>query len=474
MKNILIISITTLLFTFIPMKASITLPALIADNMVLQQNQKVAIWGWTTLNDEKIKVCGSWNDDSISVVSKEGKWKVFLQTPKFGGPYTVCIKGIESKTIQNVMIGEVWLASGQSNMAMTVDSMNKNIRGVTNRIQKIAEANYPTIRMFTVQHKLDSIPQDNCEGDWQICNPENVRKFSATAYFFAKTLVDSMHVPVGIINSSWGGSEAESWLKKELITNNERLYKGYKKLIGKKLAATAPGLKYNAMIYPLENYVIKGAIWYQGERNKPNANVYTELMTNLITSWRAARYTDFPFYLVQIVPLSQKNISTTFLRDAQRQILTVAKTGMVVTSDFSDITNLHPPQKEEVGRRLALWALSKDYGKKLVCSGPLYKSMKVKGSKIIVSFDYAQGGLMVKGGTLNNFEIAGNDHLYLKAEAEIIGSKVLVFSNKIKEPVAVRYAFSDDAQSQIYNKAGLPASIFRTDTLSCSASTKNN
>jgi sialate O-acetylesterase len=369
-------------------------------------------------------------------------------------------------TIHNVMIGEVWLASGQSNMAMTVDSINKNIRGVTNYKQKIAEANFTSIRMFTVQHKLDSIPQEDCSGKWQVCNPDNVRKFSATGYFFAKTLVDSLNIPVGIIHSSWGGSEVESWMKKELVTENKRLYEGYKNLIGNKIASTPPGLKYNAMIYPLENYTIKGVVWYQGERNKPNASVYTELMTQLITSWRNSRGYEFPFYLVQIVPYTQRNVSSTYLRDAQRQILFLSKTGMVVTSDFSELNNLHPPQKEEVGRRLALWALAKDYGKNIVCSGPLYKSMKIKDNTIEIEFDYAQGGLMVKNGTLNNFEIAGKDHIYVPAVAKIKGSTVIAYSDNIKKPVAVRYAFSDNIQSHIINQSGLPASIFRTDTIS--------
>lgn len=454
------------LFAFNITKAGITLPSIIGDNMVLQQNQKIAIWGWTSEEDEVIKVCGSWNNDTVSITSNLGKWKILLQTPKCGGPYSLCIKGHEKITIQNVMIGEVWLASGQSNMAMTVDSTNKNISGVTNYKQKIAEANYPSLRMFTVQHKLDSIPQENCSGKWQVCNPDNVRKFSATGYFFAKTLVDSLNIPIGIIHSSWGGSEAESWMKKELVTENKQLYNGYKKLIGNKIVSTPPGLKYNAMIYPLENYIIKGAIWYQGERNKPNASDYTELMTKLITSWRNSRGYEFPFYLVQIVPLAQRNVASTYLRDAQRQILSLPKTGMVVTSDFSELSNLHPPQKEEVGRRLALWALAKDYGKNIIYSGPLYKSMKVKDNTIEIQFDYAQGGLMVKGGMLDNFEIAGKNHIYVPAVAKIKGSTVMVYSDNIKNPVAVRYAFTDNVQSHIINQAGLPASIFRTDTIS--------
>ena len=469
-----IFSIIAIFLTYNSLKATITLPSLITNNMVLQQNKSVTIWGWTTILDETINVNGSWSPDTVSVQAVAGKWKVQIQTPSFGGPYTFCIKGHETKTIQNVMIGEVWLAAGQSNMAYTISMLGKSDLGVDFYNQILANANNPKIRMFNVGKNATTLPQDNCVGNWAVCSTSTVDNFSAVGYFFAKSLYDSLSVPVGIINSSWGGSDAESWVKGDLVTQNERLYNAYKKLVGSGWDTIPPGQKYNGMIYPTDNYNIKGAIWYQGERNKKFASTYTELMTNLISNWRLNRGYEFPFYIVQISPLTDGDGATANLRDAQRQILSVPKTGLVVTGDFSDLTLLHPPQKEEVGRRLALWALAKDYGKDIVCSGPLYKSMSIDGNKINIQFDYAEGGLNTKGLDLNNFEIAGENHFYEHADAVINNNSVIVSNERITNPIAVRFAYSDNAQTHLYNNSGLPASIFRTDTLSYSGPPINN
>lgn len=447
------------LLFFNSIQAKIILPSLITDNMVLQQNQTITIWGWTTETIEKISVCGSWNNDTISTKAFEGKWKVQMHTPSYGGPYTLCIKGHVTKMIQNVMIGEVWLASGQSNMEMPVDSISKGFRGVIDYKIKIAAANFPNIRMFTVSKQTADYPQNNCDGEWQVCNPQTVKRFSAVAYFFAKTLCDNMNVPVGIISSSWGGTNAVTWIKNdELIEQNKRT----KQNSGK--CPVDPGSLYNSMIYPCKNYTIKGVIWYQGESNKRNVATYTGLMTKLITGWRADWGIEFPFYFTQIAPFtSNDGISSVPVREAQLKTLSVPKTGMAVTSDIGDLDHIHPKQKEEVGRRLAIWALAKDYGKMIVYSGPLYKTMIMDGKSMIIKFDYVESGLLVKGKTLTNFEIAGKDHVFIPAVAKIKGDFVEVYNDKIDLPVAVRFAFSDKAQPNLYNKAGLPASAFRTD-----------
>lgn len=452
---VLISFIFTLLFG---LKAEIILPTLISDNMVLQQKQTVTIWGRSTIKDETLKVNGSWCKDSVTVTVKNYCWKTQLRTPGFGGPYTICIRGHETKRINNVMIGEVWLAGGQSNMEMPVDSTGKGFRGVINFREKIAGANYPGIRMFTVPKVTSTSLKDSCGGSWVVCSPQIVGKFSAAGYFFAKALYDSLNVPIGILHASWGGTNAETWVRKEVLTENCKF--------SKPGLAKDAGTRYNAMIYPVQNYTIKGVIWYQGESNKIRAAEYRDLMETLITSWRKEWKADFPFYFTQIVPFIVSGKNTELLREAQLKTLSVPKTGMVVTSDFSDLNHIHPRQKEEVGRRLALWALAKDYGKKINCSGPLYKSMSIQGNKIIIHFDYAESGLKTKGNNeLKYFQIAGKDHNYIPAVAVIKGNTVEVFNEQISDPVAVRLAFTDKEIGNLFNNAGLPASIFRTDTI---------
>jgi len=458
MKTRILVLIFFIFSAHVSLNADIILPSLISDNMVLQQNQLVTIWGKSTIKDETLKVIGSWCKDSATVSVKNHMWKTQLRTPGYGGPFTICIKGHETKRINNVMIGEVWLASGQSNMEMPVDSTGKGFRGVINFREKIAGASFPEIRMFTVPKVASTTLQDSCGGFWSVCSPQTVRKFSATGYFFAKTLHDSLNIPIGIIHASWGGTNAETWVRKEVLTKKGRFS-------NPELTKDA-GTRYNAMIYPVQNYTIKGVIWYQGEANKIRATEYRDLMETLITSWRKEWKSDFPFYFTQIVPFIRKDKDTELLREAQFQTLSVPKTGMVVTSDFSDLNHIHPRQKEEVGRRLALWALAKDYGKKIICSGPLYKSMTIKGNKIILYFDYAESGLKTKDGTdLKFFQIAGKNHNFLPAVAVIKGNTLEVFNEQISYPVAVRLAFTDKEISNLFNNAGLPASIFRTDMI---------
>ncbi len=464
MKRTLIVLIAVALLGIFPVQARIILPSVIADNMVLQQNQKVTIWGWSTIPNEKINVTGSWNNQTVAVNADATRWKVQLQTTTYGGPYTITIAGSETVTIHNVMLGEVWLASGQSNMEMCVDSVSKGFAGVLNREQEIASANLPQIRMFTVLKQTSDNPQDKCEGEWQVCTPENVKLFSATAYFFAKNLHQSLHVPIGIISTSWGGTNAETWVRKELITENAVLSESVKTLKKNTYWPVAPGSIYNAMLHPLQNYTIKGAIWYQGEANRKNASTYKQLMTTLITSWRAGWGYDFPFYYTQIAPYRyHDDANGALIPEAQLQTLVVPQTGMAVTNDIGNLGNIHPKNKQEVGRRLALWALANDYHQNIAFSGPLYTSKTIEGKTIVLHFDHTQGGLMAKGKTLTDFYISGADHVFMPAVAKIKGETVIVFNKNIKIPAAVRFAFSDTAQPNLYNGAGLPASCFRTD-----------
>ena len=442
--------------------AKIWLPTILSDNMVLQQQSEATIWGWTSSTAETITVTGSWNNEKVTVKANQGTWSVSLPTPVAGGPYTVIVEGHEKIILENVLIGEVWLCSGQSNMAWTAD------RGILNPKEEIAKANYPNIRFFQVLRNKSATPQDNLLGDWKECTPETMRKFSAVAYLFGRRLHQDLSIPIGLVNSSWGGTPVEPWIPQELIEADTELQNATSKLTRNAGRPSDPGVAYNAMIYPIEKFNIAGAIWYQGESNRANPLSYYKSFPLLIQAWRTAWHKDFPFYYVQIAPYnykSEQNISAAIVRDAQlHTMLTVANTGMVVTNDVGDLTNIHPKNKQEVGKRLALWALAKTYGvKDLVFSGPIYKSMEIEKNKIKLSFNYAENGLMQKGKLLNEFFIAGADQKFFAASAKIKGNTVVVSSKQVKHPVAVRFAFSDTALPNLFNQAGLPASAFRTD-----------
>jgi len=461
--------------------ADVRLPAVIDSNMVMQRQTDAAIWGWADPG-EKIDVGASWQSFPIkpTTADKDGKWKVSIKTPDAGGPYKIIIKGKNTVELENILIGEVWIASGQSNMEMPLAKASNAYTGIKDSAEEIAAANYPEIRLFQVGNfsskephddlgpgiSMYGIPESDCK--WKACTPETIPMFSSTAYFFARKLHQELGVPVGIIDSSWGGTSAEVWTP---AAGLEKL--GYKNEL--KQAADSPQNPrgkiptrlYNGMIHPLRNFTIKGAIWYQGEGNSGRADKYRDLMATMINQWRAAFGNEFPFYFVQISPFTYPgNTNSAFLREAQLEtMLSVAKTGMAVTMDIANLTDIHPKNKQELGRRLALWALAKDYGKKdTVYSGPIYKSMKVEGDKIRLSFDYTGPGLKTRDGKeITHLTIAGADKKFVEAKGVIEGDTVVVSSEAAKNPVAVRYGWSNTAMPNLANKAGLPASSFRTD-----------
>lgn len=442
--------------------AEIWLPTIISDNMVLQQNSNANIWGWTTVPSEKITVIGSWNDKEITVEAFQGIWSLQLPTPVAGGSYTIIIKGHETITLQNILIGEVWLASGQSNMEWTPTM------GLDKADEEIKNATYPNIRFFTVaKHKSES-PQDNTKGHWVTCSPETMKDFSSVAYFFGRKLHKNLSVPIGLINSSWGGTPVEVWIPKALYNDEEELKGEVDKLTEYAWWPKDPGLAYNSMIHPISKFDIAGAIWYQGESNRENAFTYTKSFSLMIESWRDLWQKEFPFYFVQIAPFnynSLNNLGAAVLRDAQLQtMLSVPQSGMVVTNDIGNLKNIHPTNKQAVGKRLALWALAKTYGvKDISFSGPIYKSMEVQKKKIVIHFDFAEEGLVQKGKSLKEFYIAGADQVFHRAEAKIKGESIIVSSKEVTNPKAVRFAYTDTAQPNLFNAAGLPASAFRTD-----------
>jgi len=454
----IILSLLIFLFCYLPSSAIIRLPAIIGDHMVLQQNSTVKIWGWCDAA-EKIKLKTGWDTTTYNAVGgSNAKWMIELKTPKAGGPYKITITGSNTIEIDDVLIGEVWLCSGQSNMEMSVSW------GLKQYEPDVAAATNKNIRFFYVPRITAEYPQDDLKAKWVVCNPEDMRRFSMVGYFFGQKINGELNVPVGLINSSWGGTPAEVWTPKEAITADPVLEAASKQL---KEAAWWPvqtAYNYNAMIYPFINYNIAGALWYQGEANVGTAATYNQLMSTMIRSWRKAWGKEFPFYYVQIAPFS--GYTSAYLREQQTKTLLVPKTGMVVTSDLVDnIKDIHPQMKKEVGLRLANYALAETYGKHIAAyKSPTFKEMKLEKNKIRVSFYNAESGLMIKTGKEpTDFYIAGEDKNFVPATAKIEGNTVVVWNKDIKNPTAVRFGFTNTSMPNLFSKEGLPVNLFRTD-----------
>lgn len=646
--------------------SGLELPSLISDNMLLQQKTNIEIRG-KALPGNKIGVSASWQANGQAVSGKDGKWSVSITTPEAGGPHEITISARDTIiTIKNVLVGEVWVCSGQSNMEMPLAGWPPNDT-IMYSARTIASASVPEIRLFIVQRKVAGEPLEDCTGRWEVCSPSTVSQFSAAGYFFGKKIHDELYIPVGLIESAWGGTPAEAWMSAEVLENagefvseirgikesiplleeyqtwlnghkqlvadksgedqwkdlvfddekvplpeyddsswplmtlpgqfetvtgdfdgavwfrknveipqsfagkdltillgpiddmdrtyfngklvgsnelsgfwqTERIYevpgeivkagsntiavrvldnqggggiwgkpgsmklalKGngqsqiilegewkfqpVAELIGnrfyildpaknefsavkrpKTISASTPSSLFNGMINPLIRYPVRGAIWYQGEANVGRADQYLKIFPMLIANWRDAWKTeDLSFYFAQIAPYIYGGVDSTesaFLREAQEKALELPKTGMAVTLDIATIMNIHPPFKKEVGERLANLALARDYGKEVRYQGPVYKSMKVDGRTIKIQFDYAEDGLSAKNGRLSEFEVAGNDGKYHKAEARIVNNEVWVSSPKVTTPVSVRYCWRNGASASLFSMAGLPANQFRS------------
>jgi sialate O-acetylesterase len=445
--------------------AQTRLPGLFADNMVLQQQQLVSIWG---MDDPgvKISVKGSWGKTASATTDAKGYWNLKLQTPVAGGPYNILIKGSKAITLKNVLIGEVWFCSGQSNMEMPVKGYaNQPVIGSN---EAILNSTNDKIRFLNTPRAVSLTPLYDVKGEWKSASPVTTGNFSATAYFFAKKIQAVLGVPVGIIQSAWGASSVESWMDVQTLSP---FNKAIPDTLPKTEPQKVPAIMYNSMLHPYIGYTIKGVVWYQGESNRENAQEYRSLFTSLITSWRKQwQQGDFPFYFVQIAPFEPGKWNAALLREAQLQTMqTVNNTGMAVTMDIGEQNVIHPSQKEAVGTRLAYWALAKDYNVTgIACSGPVYQKMEIKADgKIMLTFDFCDQGLTSFGKPLTDFEVAGEDKVFYPAEAKIVNDKsgvIIVSSNAVKNPVSVRYAFKSWAAGSLFNTRGLPASSFRTDT----------
>jgi len=466
MKKSIILLLLFISIQSIPGK--IKLPGIFSNDMVLQQNTTVKIWGWGNPG-EKVTVKAEWMKSPVAVITgADGKWLVKLKTVKAGGPYTITLSGENEIVLNNVLLGEVWVCSGQSNMEYTIKMLGGWDKYFPAEKEDLTKNGYQQIRLCQVTQATSAAPMDTCKANWIMPGVESVENFSATAYFYGRELYNALKTPIGLISTNWGGTPAEAWTEISYLEKNDELK--YYLSLNNSNPPNQPAKLFNAMINPLVNYTIKGAIWYQGEANVDNADRYNTLLTTMIKCWRDKWHIgDFPFYFVQIAPYNYGDDanSSAFLREAQTKTLSTAKnTGMAVTMDIGNIKDIHPKNKQEVGKRLALWALAKTYKANIAAySGPLYKNFVKEGNKIRIFFDYAGKGLTVKGNKLTGFTIADNKMNFISAEAVIDKNTVLVYNKDITNPSAVRFAFTDTDTSNLFNKDNLPATSFRTDKI---------
>lgn len=487
--------------------AEVKLPAVISDHAVLQRDTAVPVWG-TAAPGEEVTVTLA-DQMIVTKAGDDGRWRVKFEKLTAGGPHTLTVKGTNTLTVKDVLVGEVWLCSGQSNMAMAVSGCN-------NFDEEKAAATHPNIRMFREASGAATEPKTGGAGKWEVCSPTTVGGFSATAYFFGRDLHKALNVPVGLINSSVGGTPIEAWVswdaqkdmnelkplfeqwdksaaafdpKKAEADYQEKLAawkeaaqkakdagqkppQAPRKPVHPTLDAHHPAVLFNGKIAPLVPYAIRGALWYQGESNANKyAPAYGAQLRSMIADWRTRwGQGEFPFAWVQLPnfhklqtkPVEESNWVT--VRDQMDRALDVPNTGMAVTLDVGEANDIHPKNKQAVGHRLALWALAGVYGQKdVVASGPVYVSHEVKGNEVVVTFRNTSGGLSAKGGELKGFAICGPDKQWVWANARIEGDRVVLTHTEVKQPTAVRYAWADNPTATLINGAGLPAAPFRTD-----------
>ena len=492
-----------------PTGPEVRMPRVFGDHMVFQRGKPLVVWGWAAPG-EKVTVALNGNKKEAAA-DATGRWTTVLPVMAAGGPFEMTVAGrTGGLAFKDVLVGDVWLCSGQSNMEWP-------LRAAENGADVVKAANHPLIRLLNVEQKASPQPLPDIGGAWAVCSPESAGDFSAVGYFFGRNLQADLHVPIGLINSSWGGTLIETWTPpagfemtpalSRIVRDLAMADEDYRGLLPGKLAEMEawiasvrkalerggaiplqpgwpehpiygqgfpekPTSLYNGMIHPFVPFALRGAIWYQGESNviTKDGMLYYEKMKALVNGWRKLwGQGDFPFYFVEIAPLggpTYEDDELPKLWDAQRASLAIPNTGMAVVNDVGNLEDIHPWNKLTVGNRLALWALAKEYGRKdVVFSGPLYRSMGIRDGKAVISFDDTGGGLDVRGGgELTWFEIAGEDRVFKKAAARIEGNTVVVWSEAVPTPAAVRFGWNKKAEPNLMNKEGLPASPFRTDS----------
>ena len=469
MKKILLAALA--LCISVPMQAKVKLPALVGSNMVLQQQSDVNIWGEAAAG-AKVNVKTSWNNKTYSTsADQDGRWNVVVKTPEAGGPYTVTIADKDKTVLDNVLIGDVWVCSGQSNMAMNMGGyMSQPVNGA---FDMMFEASPKTdIRLFRMARQSnDSVPMTDCKGKWQVLTPASLAPFSAAAFYFGYNLHKALDIPIGLIGTYWGGTRIEAWMPAERIANVD------KELASKKgKGPNATSTLYNGMISPVKKYGAKGFIWYQGEANTSNANIYDKLMAEMVAQWRQdwGGGEAMPFYYVLIAPYRYKGLSDTMegpmVMEAQvRAEKIIPNSGYAATTDCGEEYCIHPRGKDKVGQRLAAQALAKTYKVPgMPCNAPTFKSVEFKDGVAIVTFNDAYSGINPRTGEIKGFEISGPEKVFYPATATLTGKNkntnmVKLSSPRVSDPVAVRYAFRNYVECNVTNNYGLPLVPFRTD-----------
>lgn len=518
MQKLTALFLLTTAFTALTAQAELRLPAIIGDNMVLQQKQTNPIWGWDTPGTTVQVTFGS--QTKTATADAQGKWTVKLDPlPASAQPATMSLTGSSKRDLKNILIGEVWLCSGQSNMGFTVDrTWDSDL--------DIATAKYPNIRLISVPNVGTQELQPDFQGQWEECSPTTVGPFTAVGYHYGRVLHEMLGVPVGLIDNAWGGSACEAWVRRDVLEKDARftaLIAKWKQtestysdaIFEKQLAehktklanwATArreaikarkplpanpprapqnvlrgqhrPGNLYAGCLHPILGYGIKGAIWYQGESNASRAHEYSYLFPLMISHWRSEwKQGDFPFYWVQLADYKPEipepgDSDWAELRESQTKTISlIPNAGQCVITDLGEANDIHPKNKRDVAERLARWALVKDYGMKLVYRSPEFKTIQIQGSKALLTFDHAPTGLRtVDVDQVKGFAICGADKKWVWATASIIGgskkgtNQIEVSSPQVPQPIAVRYAWSDNPICNVFSLEGLPLTPFRTDT----------
>ena len=434
--------------------------------MVLQQQTECHIWGWAEPG-KKIMVLTSWDKKSHSTSAHwDGRFEVVIKTPKAGGPYSIWFRDGDTVQLSNVMIGEVWICSGQSNMEMQMKGFKQQpVEGTTEELLRCKDSQ---LRLFTVKRHASLTPIDDVTGQWSEANSASVRDFSATAYYFGRALRATLDVPVGLIVTSWGGSACEAWMKADWLKAFPKVQQNITEDDVKKLQQRCPTALYNGQLKPLIGYTMKGAIWYQGEDNIPRYDYYAPLMARMVEGWRAEwKQGDFPFYYCQIAPYDYSLIgwkNSQLLREQQMKAeALIPNARMAVLMDAGLEYGIHPRKKRQAGERLALLALSNTYNVKGLPDFAVYKEVTFQNDTCIISFDRSKEWVYFEHGPhSNNFEVAGEDRVFHPAEAWVSRNRVYVKSNEVKKPIAVRYAFRDWVEGDLMHD-GLPVSSFRTD-----------
>jgi len=453
-------------------RADVSLPHLFSDHMVMQCDTAVPVWGWAAPG-ERVQVAFA-GQTKETTADRAGQWSLKLDPLAAGTRGTLTIQAANQRLIEDVSVGEVWLAAGQSNMQLRVDE-------AAQAAEAVATADLPQVRMFTVARRAAESAATDCDGQWIVCQPDTVGKFSAAGFYFARELHARRAVPVGLINSSWGATPIEAWTSPSALASRPEFAPLFAEWSDPhrppqggdaqplQRSKNYPGNLFNGMIAPLIPYALRGAIWYQGENNA-NSNhpeLYALQLPVLIHDWRQRwGRGDFQFAWVQLPNFQPKSSAAAkwpLVREAMRRTLALPHTGMAVAIDVGDAKNIHPKNKREVGHRLALWARAQVYGEDIPWSGPLFKDYSITGERLVVRFTHTDGGLIARDGALRGFFLAGADRHWLPADARIVGDTVVLSHPQIAAPRAARYGWADNPNCNLFNGAGLPASPFRTD-----------